>query len=121
MLERLQSLAQRLSWTAPWCLMFAIAGLGLAASALFLSTSEAEDARMIPGVLLFVWGLMARSFLQLFARVPSRPDAGARVVTRVKVALHRSVYYIFLCLFAMAGLFLVITSWQLSSAWRMMY
>src|SRR5690606_10375791 len=102
MLEKLQSLAQRLSWTAPWCLMLAIAGLGLAVSALFLSASEAGDVRMIPGVLLFVWGLMARSFLQLFARVPARPAAGAGIVTRIKAALRRSVYYIFLCLFALA-------------------
>ncbi|MCB1666124.1 MAG: hypothetical protein KDI28_10105 [Pseudomonadales bacterium] len=120
MLETLQRLVQRFLWARPWCLLLSLVGLGIVVRALALTDTEVGDGGMIPGLLLFVWALMARSFLNLFAGVPAPALAGAGFVTRVKVALHRGLYHVFLYLFMLVTAFLLLTSWKLFGAWRMM-
>lgn len=116
----MQRLVQRFRWAGPWCLLLSLVGLGIAVIALALTDTELGDVGMIPGLLLFVWALMARSFLNLFSSVPAPALAAASVLTRVRRALHRGLYHVFLYLFMLATGFLLLTSWKLISAWRMM-
>lgn len=121
MLERLQQIAISLKPLSPAFLALAILSLAFGIYVLLSSSSQTDDMALIPAIMLFTWATMARSFTVLFFHVPARASKEMKFVMRLKVSLRRIPYYCFLVLFAAATLFLIITSWQLSSAWRMMY
>jgi fatty acid desaturase len=121
MLENLQTLAVRLQRFGFVFNLIALAALIYGISALLLSTSQEQDKGFIPAIIVFTWAMLARSFVNLFRHLPGPPDTKMKFVTRVKARAMRLVYYGFLVLFASATGFLILTSWQLSSAWRMMY
>ena len=121
MLERLQAIAVRFNKFRHFLLVLAVCGLSLGVYVLLTSSDQADDAALIPAFMLFTWATMARSFVIIFAHVPSRAAKGASFWQRFKLRAERGVYYGFMTLFALATFFLLLSSWQLSSVWRMMY
>jgi hypothetical protein len=121
MLDKLQKLALLLRPLSRVFLILAILALSYGIYVLLVSRSQSDDLGLIPALMLFTWATMARSFIGLFAHVPPRAEQEMKFVTRIKARLSRALYYCFLTLFAIATGFLLLTTWQLSSAWRMMY
>ena len=121
MLDKLQKIALALRPLSRVFLIVALLALAYGIYVLLVSSSQADDLGLIPALILFTWATMARSFIRLFAQVPVQAQSEMKFVTRVKTRLSRFVYYCFLLLFVIATGFLLLTSWQLSSAWRMMY
>lgn len=121
MLDKLQKIAITLRPLRRVFLILAILALGYGIYVLLVSSSQAEDLGLIPALILFTWSLMARSFVTLFAHVPPRAGQGMKFAKRIRARWSRFPYYCFLVLFLIATGFLLVTSWQLSSAWRMMY
>lgn len=121
MLDQLQKIAFVLRPLSRVFLILAVLGLGYGVYVLLASRSQADDLGLIPALMLFTWATMARSFISLFAHVPARASKEAKFVKRITARLSRLPYYCFLVLFVIATVFLLLTSWQLSSAWRMMY
>lgn len=121
MLDKLQKIALSLRPLSFALLIIAIVSLGYAVYVLLVSSSQEDDLTLIPALILFTWATMARSFVSLFAHVPARARAEMKFVTRLKARASRIPYYCFLVLFVVATGFLLLTSWHLFSAWRMMY
>ena len=121
MLDKLQKIAHALRPLKRALLSLAVLALGYGIYVVLASSSQAEDLGLIPALILFIWATMASSFISLFARVPPRAAQQMKFVTRVKARFSRVLYYCFLVLFVIATGFVLLTSWQLSSAWRMMY
>jgi len=121
MLDKLQKIALALRPLSRVFLIVAMLGLCFGVYVLLVSSSQADDLYLIPALILFTWATMARSFVNLFAHVPLRASNEMAFSKRVKTRLSRALYYCFFLLFAIATGFLLLTSWQLSSAWRMMY
>lgn len=121
MLDKLQKIALALRPFRRIFLILAIVGLVYGVYVVLVSSSQADDLGLIPAFILFTWAMMARSFIDLFAHVPHRAQKEMRFGMRIRALLSRVLYYCFLGLFVIATGFLVLTSWQLSSAWRMMY
>lgn len=121
MLERMQSIALRFQSLRPYLLVVALAALFGGVYVLLTDNNLVDDVALIPAFMLFTWATMARSFITIFALVPVRVSTQAGLFLRLKVWLRRGVYYIFLVLFALATAFLLLSTWQLSSVWRMMY
>jgi len=120
MLETLQGIARRWQRTRPLLLLGALLALAVALWVLLTSSTQAGDIYLIPALLLFLWCLMLHAFLSLCAQVP--PPATPlpwrqRMLGRARGAFH----YLFLLLFALLSLGLLLASWQLAGAWRMMY
>jgi len=105
----------------PLLAVIAACGLVLGVYVLLTSNDQADDAALIPAFMLFTWATMARSFIGIFTNVPRQTPAGSGLWQRCKLAVQRGVYYGFVALFAVATVFLLLSSWQLSSVWRMMY
>lgn len=121
MLDKLRKIALAIRPLSRLFLILAILGLGYGVYVLLVSRSQADDLGLIPAVMLFTWAMMARSFISLFAHVPRSAQKEMKFLKRMKAQLARAPYYCFLILFVIATGFLLLTSWQLSSAWRMMY
>lgn len=121
MLERLQGMAIRFRKLGPYLLVLAICALCVGVYALLTSNDHADDAALIPAFMLFTWATMARSFIVIFTHVPEKTLADAGFWLHMKVAVKRGIYYGFFLLFAVATAFLLLSTWQLSSVWRMMY
>lgn len=121
MLERLKRIAVRLAPIRKWVLLLAIVALGAIAYVLSTSQTQAEDIYLIPTLVLFIWSLTVYSFLGVFSNIPPMPISGQTLLRRLLMRVKRFFYYVLLTLFAAMSLFLVITSWQLAGAWRMMY
>ncbi len=121
MLERLQAIAVRFNRLRPFLLVLAVCGLSLGLYVLLTSSDQGDDVALIPAFMLFTWATMARSFVTIFAHVPVKADKDAGFWKRFKLGAQRAVYYGFMALFAVATIFLLLSSWQLSSVWRMMY
>lgn len=121
MLDKLQKIALSLRPLSSALLIIALVALGYAVYVLLASRSQEDDLYLIPALVLFTWATMARSFISLFVHVPARASNEKKFVTRLKACISRIPYYCFLVLFVVATGFLLLTSWQLSSAWRMMY
>ncbi len=121
MLERLQALAIRFSRLGPFFALLAACALMLGVYVLLTSGDQSDDVALIPAFMLFTWAMMARSFISIFAHVPAKALRDAGFWQRFKLAVQRGVYYGFVTLFAVATIFLLLSSWQLSSVWRMMY
>ncbi len=121
MLDKLQRIAKLLRPLSPVFLILATLALGYGIYVLLASSSQAEDLGLIPALILFTWATMAHSFINLFAHVPARVQNEMKFALRIRTRLSRFPYYCFLVLFVIATGFLLLTSWQLSSAWRMMY
>lgn len=121
MLDKLQKIALALRPLRRVFLILAILALGYGIYVLLVSRSQADDLGLIPALILFTWAMMAHSFVSLFAHVPAGAGKETKLGMRIKARLSRASYYCFLILFAIATGFLLLTSWQLSSAWRMMY
>lgn len=121
MLDKLQKIALTLRPLRHVFLLVALLALGYGVYVLAVSSSQADDLGLIPALILFTWATMAHSFVSLFAHVPASVGQELKLVKRIKAGLARAPYYGFLILFVIATGFLVLTSWQLSSAWRMMY
>jgi len=121
MLEKLQNIAIILRPFRTGFLILAALSVAYGLNVLLTSDSQAEDIALIPSFVLFAWATMAHSFTNLFAQLPVPPREEMKIVMRVKARVLRLLYYGFLTMFALASGFLLITSWQLFSAWRMMY
>ena len=121
MLDKLQRIALVLRPISRLFLIVAILALGYGIYVLLASSSQADDLGLIPALIAFTWATMARSFISLFAHVPPRAQSDMKLALRIRARLSRFPYYCFLVLFVIATGFLLLTSWQLSSAWRMMY
>jgi len=121
MLERMQGHARR--WRALRPLLLALAMLSLAAGlgVLLTSNNQAGDAYLIPTIVLFLWCLMLHAFLSLFAHVPPPAVMTLPWRPRMMARCKRGFYTLFLWTFAALTALLLITSWQLAGAWRMMY
>ena len=121
MLDKLQNMARSFRSLSPALLVLAVLALAYGIYVLLSSNSQADDMALIPSLILFTWATLAHAFLSLFAYVPPRATKEMRFVMKVKVGLRRIPYYCLLVLFVTATGFLLLTSWQLSGAWRMMY
>lgn len=121
MLNKLQKIALLLRPFRPVFLVLAILSLGYGVYVLLVSSSQADDLGLIPALIVFTWATMAGSFANLFAHVPPPAAKEVKFLMRIKARVSRAPYYCFLVLFLIATGFLLLTSWQLSSAWRMMY
>lgn len=121
MLERMQGHALRWRGMRPVLLVVAVLSLVAAVRVLLTSVDQAGDVALIPSLVLFLWCVMLHAFLTLFAQVPAPPAThlswGRRMLMRCKRAFH----YVFLAVFAVLSALLLLTSWQLVGAWRMMY
>ncbi len=121
MLERMCHIARRLQPVRGLlALLMALAVLNVG-RVLLISASDAEDVALIPSVLLFVWALLGLAFIQMFSHVPPAAHRQDRFLMRVRRASFRALYYAFVLLFVLTSAFLLLTTWQLISAWRMMY
>src|SRR5690606_1981672 len=103
-----------------WLLVAALAFLG-AASILVTSRSQAEQLYFIPLIALFAWAMTLYAFAMLFAQVPPPPQSGMRWRLRIKVHLQRAGYWVMAVVMLMVSAFLLLTTWQLATAWRLMY
>ncbi len=121
MLETLQGIARRWQRTRPWLLLGALLALAAALRVLLTSSTQAGDIFLIPALLLFLWCLMLHAFLSLFAQVPPHPVTALPWRQRMLGKARRAFHYLFLLLFALLSLGLLLASWQLAGAWRMMY
>jgi hypothetical protein len=121
MLETLQGIARRWQRTRPLLLLGALLALAAALRVLLTSSSQAEDIYLIPALLLFLWCLMLHAFLSLFAQVPPPAVTALPWRQRMVARSRRAFHYLFLLLFALLSLGLLLASWQLAGAWRMMY
>jgi hypothetical protein len=121
MLETLQGIARRWQRTRPLLLLGALLALAAALRVLLTSSSQAEDIYLIPALLLFLWCLMLHAFLSLFAHVPPPAVTALPWRQRMVARSRRAFHYLFLLLFALLSLGLLLASWQLAGAWRMMY
>jgi hypothetical protein len=121
MLEQMQGYARRWMALRPVLLVVAVLALGAALRILLTSVDQAGDVYLIPALVLFLWCIMLHAFLTLFARVP--PPAVTTLPWRQRMLMRcrRVFYYLFLGLFAVLSALLLLTSWQLAGAWRMMY
>jgi hypothetical protein len=120
MLETLQGIARRWRRMRPVLLLGALLALGAAVRVLLTSSTQAGDIYLIPALLLFLWCLMLHAFLSLFAQVPP-PVTPLPWRQRMLARGRRAFHYLFLLLFALLSLGLLLASWQLAGAWRMMY
>lgn len=121
MLEILQGHARRWRAMRPVLLVLALLSLGAALAVLLRSTDQAGDLYLIPSIVLFLWCLMLYAFLSLFAQVPAPAVMSLPWRRRMLLRWRRAFYYLFLVLFIALCLLLLLTSWQLAGAWRMMY
>jgi hypothetical protein len=121
MLERLKRLAIRLAPIRQLILLLAFLALIAMAYVLATSGTQAEDIYLIPSLVLFIWALTVYSFLGIFSSISPMPISGQTLLRRLLMRVKRFFYYLLLALFAAMSLFLVVTSWQLAGAWRMMY
>jgi hypothetical protein len=121
MLERLKRLAIRLAPIRQLILLLAFLALIAMAYVLATSGTQAEDIYLIPSLVLFIWSLTVYSFLGIFSGISPTPISGQTLLRRLLMRVKRFFYYLLLALFAAMSLFLVVTSWQLAGAWRMMY
>ena len=121
MLETLQGIARRWQRTRPLLLLGAVLALAAALRVLLTSSTQAGDIYLIPALLLFLWCLMLHAFLSLFAHVPSRPVTALPWRQSILARGRRAFHYLFLLMFALLSLGLLLASWQLAGAWRMMY
>lgn len=121
MLDKLQKIALTLRPLRHVFLLLAILTLGYGVYILLVSRTQDDDLGLIPALILFTWATMALSFVNLFAHVPPPAEQEMKFSKKIKTRVSRALYYFFLVLFVIATGFLLLTSWQLSSAWRMMY
>jgi hypothetical protein len=121
MLERMQGHARRWMLLRPLLLVLALLSFGALLAVLLTSATQAEDVYLIPALVLFLWCIMLHAFLSLFAQVPAPVVTTLPWRERMLMRCKRTFYYLFLCLFAALSALLLLTSWQLAGAWRMMY
>ena len=121
MLTRLQQFAIRLRPARHLLLVIAAMAFCGAAYTLVTSRSQAEDLYFIPLLALFAWALMLYAFAMLFLRVPPMPEPGVKFLARVRVRLQRSAYWILAVTMLGVSGFLLLTTWQLATTWRMTY
>lgn len=121
MLERMQEHALRWRAVRPLLVVLALLSLAAGLRVLLTSADQAGDAYLIPAIVLFLWCLMLHAFLSLFAHIP--PPAVMTLPWRKRIIARckRGFYTAFLWAFAALTALLLITSWQLAGAWRMMY
>jgi len=121
MLERVKRIAICLTPIRKWVLLLALVALGAMAYVLSTSQTQAEDIYLIPTLVLFIWSLTVYSFLGVFSNIPPLAISGETFLRRLALRARRFFYYVLLAVFGGISLFLVVTSWQLAGAWRMMY
>jgi len=121
MLEQMQGYARRWMALRPVLLVVAVLALGAALRILLTSVDQAGDVYLIPALVLLLWCIMLHAFLTLFARVPPPVVTTLPWRQRMLMRCRRVFYYLFLGLFAVLSALLLLTSWQLAGAWRMMY
>ena len=121
MLERMQGVARRWSAVRPLLLVVAVLSLGAAMRVVLTAVDRAGDVYLIPALVLFLWCVMLHAFLSLFAQVPGPVVTTLPWRRRMLMRCKRAFYYLFLGMFAVLSALLLLTSWQLAGAWRMMY
>lgn len=121
MLERMQGHARRWSAVRPVLLIAAVLALAAALRILLTSVDQAGDVYLIPALVLFLWCIMLHAFLTLFAQVPPPVVTALPWRRRMLMRCRRAFYHLFLGSFAVLSALLLLTSWQLAGAWRMMY
>jgi len=121
MLERMQEHARRWRLLRPLLLGLALLSFGAVVAVLITSADQAGDVYLIPALVLFLWCIMLHAFLTLFAEVPQPVVTTLPWRARILMRAKRMFYHLFLGLFALLSALLLLTSWQLAGAWRMMY
>lgn len=121
MLTRLQGIATRLRPARHLLLVTAALALCGAGYILVTSRTQAGDLYVIPLMTLFAWSAMLYAFAMLFMHVPPEPEPGMKLLRRCRIRIKRAGYWIIAVAMLLVSAFLVATTWQLATAWRMTY
>lgn len=120
MLIRLRQFALRFAWLRRPLLLGCLLMPFVIAILVFGSDGNSEDVALMPAVVLLVWLLLLHTALTVFRDVPvPRPEDGWW--QRRKTCLARALYGVLALLVMMITLAVLITSYQLVSAWVYLY
>lgn len=101
MLNLFERCCARASFLRPFSLMMAGLGLLLVAASLFIADFYTW---LMPAFLLFLWSLLAFSFLTLFAQLPEAAAPHQGRLLRLKNKLKRGLYWLLAVVFLLLTL-----------------
>ncbi len=121
MLEQLKRLADKLRVLRAPALFLSLLTLLALAWIVINSNSQEDDIYLIPVLVLFIWSLLAFSFLSLFAHIPQHAEEKSSRLEKMITGLQRGFYYLFAIALILVTNALILTSVQLFGAWMRMY
>ena len=121
MLEQLKRFADKLRVFKTPALLLSLLTLLALAWIVINSSSQGDDIYLIPVLVLFIWSLLAFSFLSLFAHIPQHAEDKSSKLDKIITGLKRGFYYLFAIALILVTNALILTSVQLFGAWLRMY